>query len=209
MDEYLLYDLISQGENEGLDFKSELNLDSDAAKAEFIKDVISIANSAIKGRNFIGYLLIGIADNGNVIGIDNIEEERIHQIVHRYIRPVVKLDCSLIYSSKNGVSIGVIKITGENRPYSVVGPISKLNQDDIFVRQGSITTKASTDEILGMHNEMEDHKFVSRYFKAANSHFKLERYEDALISINEAIKILAYYGKFPFSCEGFFQIIRY
>ena len=37
--------LVVKGENEDIDFKRELNLDLASEKAEFIKDVISIAKS--------------------------------------------------------------------------------------------------------------------------------------------------------------------
>ena len=46
MDEFELMALIAEGEHDGIDFKRELHLDSKQDKGEFVKDVLSIANSA-------------------------------------------------------------------------------------------------------------------------------------------------------------------
>ena len=64
MDETQLFQLIAEGENERIDFKRVLDLDSAAGKAEFVKDVISLANSA----SDTGFMLIGVENNGTIVG---------------------------------------------------------------------------------------------------------------------------------------------
>jgi predicted HTH transcriptional regulator len=56
MNESELLQLIATGECEYIDFKRELNLKNSKQKAEFIKDVVALANSTKPN----GYLLIGI-----------------------------------------------------------------------------------------------------------------------------------------------------
>jgi hypothetical protein len=56
-----------------------MKLESAEEKAELIKDLISLANSAIEKA----YSIIGIDNKSNSIGADNLEEERIQQIEKR------------------------------------------------------------------------------------------------------------------------------
>src|SRR5262245_45761486 len=107
MNELEVMTLISQEENESLDFKRKLHLDSKIDKGEFVKDVISIANSATDNR---GHIVIGIDDDKTPIGVDKIEEERIQQIVQSYIRPIINVKCFLFpINGQNSILIGIIE----------------------------------------------------------------------------------------------------
>ena len=89
MDESQLRVLIAEDESERLDFKRELRLDSARTKAEFIKDVISLANSAPN----VGYLIIGVDDAKLVVGTDELPEEQIQSVCDTYITPPVSVRC--------------------------------------------------------------------------------------------------------------------
>jgi predicted HTH transcriptional regulator len=105
MDEAKVLSLISKGEDEHIDFKQELNLKLGSDKAEFIKDIISLAN-LMSGS---GYLVIGVDDDGNIIGIDKLEEEQIQHIGYTYIQPPAILSCFLVSLPSSGSkSVGVI-----------------------------------------------------------------------------------------------------
>ena len=122
MDETTLMTLIAEGEAIGrVEFKRELHLDRAEEKAEFIKDVISLSNSAPQNK---GYLLVGIDNNKYIAGTHELEEERIQQLVHSHIRPSLKLRCTMMSTSApNLPSVGVIEIEGIERPYRVSIPI--------------------------------------------------------------------------------------
>ena len=187
MDETRLLALIAEGENNGVDFKRELHLDSARDKAELVKDVISIANS----RQDIGYLLVGVDDCKYMVGIDALEEERIQQIAQVYIDPPVALRCSLVSTSAPSFpSIGVIEIQAGHRPHRVRRDIDRLKQDDVYVRRGSVVAKATPDEIIEMREPETGLRRESReYVQAAERHLKLGNLEQAYQAYSAAILI--------------------
>ena len=73
MNEIQVFALIAEGENVQIEFKRELELTVARSKAEFIKDVIALANTA----QDTGYLLVGVDDNKMLIGTRPLEEEQI------------------------------------------------------------------------------------------------------------------------------------
>src|SRR5688572_29063216 len=113
MDEFAVLTLIAEGENERIDFKRELNLRSADEKAEFIKDVIALSNSA----SDVGYLIIGVSNSKQYVGIDKLEEEQIQQVAYTYIEPAVKLRCELVpISSPFPLLVGVVEVQRSVRP---------------------------------------------------------------------------------------------
>jgi predicted HTH transcriptional regulator len=123
MDEIDLMVLIAEGENERLDFKRELELHSGKGKAEFVKDIISLANSA----SGVGYLLVGVDDNKLIIGAAHLEEERLQQISSTYVTPPVHLRCySLHLEAPDFSLVGVIEIRAFQRPHKVARAIDSL-----------------------------------------------------------------------------------
>jgi len=147
MEEKEVLSLIAEGENKRIDFKRELDLESGKGKAKFVKYVVALANSAPGG----GYLLIGVDDDKSIVGINELEEERIQQIAREYVEPPVVLRCVLVPMETFGSpSVGVIEVKATRRPHKVIRAIDTLNKDDVFVRRGSIVAKASLEEIRKM-----------------------------------------------------------
>lgn len=187
MNEPEVMTLISEGENESLDFKRKLNLESKIDKGEFVKDVISIANSASSNK---GYIFIGVEDNKSVVGTDQIEEERIQQIIHSYIRPIVNIRCFPIrINPQNPILIGVIEIVGTNRPYHVARPIGNLGQDDVFVRHGSVVTKATFEELERMRKETQLRQEAQKFVNTAEIHMRLSNFKEAINAYSKAIEV--------------------
>ena len=174
----ILMALIGEGETTGrADFKRELHLDKAEEKAEFLKDIISLANSA---PNHKGYLLIGVDDARYIVGIDDLEEERIQQLVHSHVRPSLTLRCTVVpVQAPNLPSVGIIEIEGTRRPYRVTIPIDKLKQDDIFVRHGSVVEKATPEEISRMEEESHSLKEAQRRSRAAETHLRLGNFRES------------------------------
>lgn len=73
---------ILQGEGEQLDFKNKISNESKIAKT-----LVAFANN--KG----GRLLIGVADDGHVVGVKNEDEERyiLEKAAHRYCKPAIEI----------------------------------------------------------------------------------------------------------------------
>jgi len=188
MDEIQVLSLIANEENENLDFKRQLNLDSATQKAEFIKDVIAIANSSSERGN----LLIGIANDKQLVGIKDLDEERIQQIAHSYISPSVKLSCFIIpISTPTLTLIGVIEITPGKKPHKVARPIDRLRQDEVFVRRGSITTNANPDEIIEMDKLSSSlEHLVLQYTQSAEIHSKTNNWRFAIKSLTKALELI-------------------
>lgn len=207
MDVKELLSLIENGEKSSIDFKLILDLTTARSKAELIKDVIALANSNRDG----GYLLIGIADDKAIIGIQNLEEERIQQICHTYITPPVNIECTLKqmgleHASKN---IGIIFIRPTIRPHKVSKSIESIEQDMVFVRRGSTITKASPEEIISMtHEDSLLSREVNQYIKAAKIHYKVGNYENALSAICRAIEIHPDVDLFIFRAKVYVELSK-
>ena len=147
-----LFSLIQEGENTTVEFKRELDLITARGKSEFIKDIISIANSVSNA----GYIFVGIDDDKKIVGILDIEEERLQQIAHTYINPSVALTCALVpvqSATSPELLVGIVKITPTQKPHKVARSIDQLHQNEVLVRQGSMVTRASPEEIIRMNNQ--------------------------------------------------------
>lgn len=148
MDEKEVLSLIAEGENKVVEFKRQLSLTSAKEKAEFIKDIIALANSSPDAA----YLLIGIDDDKYVVGIDQLFEEQIQYIAHTYVTPPVDLRCLLVpITAPNLPTVGVIAIKATSKPHKVARATDKLEKDEVFVRRGSVVLKASPEDIIRMY----------------------------------------------------------
>lgn len=186
MDDFKVLALIADGEGNKTDFKRELDLNSADSKAEFIKDVVSLANTAVPN----GFLLIGIDDNKYIVGTNKMEETRIQQIASTYIDPPVTIRCFLVpITTSSGLpSVGVIEVFGNKRPHKVTRAIGNLNQNDVFVRRGSIILKASPEEIIDMHYKTQNRDDLPRYISTAATHIKAGNYMSAITMYSKAIE---------------------
>jgi tetratricopeptide (TPR) repeat protein len=165
-----------------------LHLDTAENKAELIKDVISLANSAPGNR---GYILVGVDNDKYIVGFDKLEEERIQQLVGSHIRPSVVVRCTLEPVDVPGLlTVGKIEIEGIERPYRVTIPIDKLKQDDIFVRHGSVVEKATPEEIRRMEEGSQSFKEVGRRLRIAEKLVSLGNLEEAIDVYTQAIKLM-------------------
>ena len=97
-----------------LDYKEDLLLAKDGDKAEFVKDVIALANNGE-----IAHIITGVEDGtGRPVGLKTHHTvEQINQILKDKCDPPISVE----YIEKNilGYDIGVIEVKGENPPYIV------------------------------------------------------------------------------------------
>ncbi|MDH0427545.1 transcriptional regulator [Stutzerimonas xanthomarina] len=149
----LLSRLRYRSEGPDIDFKSaqyRFNGGSEADKAEMLKDILAIANSWREGA---GYILLGFKDNrphpAEVVGIqDSIDDSRIQQFVNSKVKP--KLTFSYEEHLYEGMTVGVITIPKQKRPFYLTNAYGRLKSNVVYVRRGSSTDEAEPPEATAM-----------------------------------------------------------
>ena len=130
--------LVKQGENQHVEFKQMLRLDSESDKEDLARN---IAAMAVYG----GYILFGVTDDGKICGLDLSRPpkkicEQIHQIVESRCLPPVSFECK--WYNIEGKLILVINV-----PKSEHG-IHQLIKDKRFpIRRGIRVDYATYPEI--------------------------------------------------------------
>jgi len=122
-----------------LDYKEDLPLAKDGDKAEFVKDVIALANS---GQ--VAHILLGVEDKtGRLVGFKTQHTpEQLNQILKDKCDPPISVE----YVEKDvlGYAIAVIEIRGDNPPYIVSvpdkfgGPLSANPDKSFFIQRGTV-----------------------------------------------------------------------
>ena len=135
-----IIELIKKAEEDPtLDYKEDLLLETDGDKAEFVKDIISLANS-----RKVAHILLGVEDKtGRPVGFKTHHTaEQLNQILKDKCDPPISVE----YVEKNilGYAIGVIEFEGENPPYIVSvrdrfgGPLSANPDRSFFIHRGTV-----------------------------------------------------------------------
>lgn len=134
-------------ENEVVELKETVNID-------FKKEIIAFANT--NG----GTIYVGIADDGEVVGVENIEKEM--EKISNLIRDGIKPDL-FAYTSIERVKYGqkeVLKVNvfrGDKRPYHLSD--KGLKPSGVYVRHGISSVPASDEMIRQMLRESDGTTF--------------------------------------------------
>jgi hypothetical protein len=148
--------LVEEWETTSVDFKRELYLDTADQKAEFIKDVLSLATTKASGRRWM------------IIGFDNkthgyhgapdssITQDRIEQILSRYSAPNAEVRY-LEVDYRLG-KVGKLEVVRDptKLPYKValsIGDKKRVETGQIFVRHGSQVEEPTLDELNALIEE--------------------------------------------------------
>jgi hypothetical protein len=133
--------LIIEKEDEGptLDYKEDLNLQTDGDKAQFVKDVLSLANS---GQT--AHIIIGVEDGTRkLVGIKTKHKaEQLNDILKGKCDPPLTVE----YAEKTilGNEVGIVEFIGDNPPYIVsvtdqFGGIPTSNpQKSFYICRGTV-----------------------------------------------------------------------
>lgn len=149
-------DEIIEFENEStyIDFKA---VEYDKEKHEdFLKDIISMANSDFVGAK---YIIVGIKLKGDgsrsYLGLDRLTDSATYQqLVSDKIEPELTIDYSS-YDFK-GVRLGIFTILNcDNKPYIIKNQYKKLTSGDSFIRVGTHQRKLNRSDL--------DKIYVSKY----------------------------------------------
>lgn len=136
-DNQLIRDLIQQGENEKLEFKSNLQ------KEAIAKVLASFLNT--KG----GRLIIGLEENGGVVGIKNagVQSQELRQYLVQSIVPDSPIDIDVI--EIKGKELVICKVQeGTKQPYIFDGTI--------FYRNGAHTRKATSAQVSALISQRQE-----------------------------------------------------
>ena len=118
------------------------------------KEIIAFANCAG------GKLYIGVADNGEIVGVDNADEvtQQISNMVRDAIKPDVTMFVHYDTIEQNGSHIVVVDVQrGTNRPYYLAK--KGLRPEGVYVRQGTSSVPATDTAIRQMIKETDGDSF--------------------------------------------------
>lgn len=179
-----------QYESERIEYKSQMIED-------LYREVIAFANS--NG----GVIYIGIDDQGNLIGIDNVDETytRITNGIRDAIAPDVTMFVRYILQDNKVIQIEVGE--GSYKPYYLKSKGMKPN--GVYVRHGASSVQASPDQIRKMIKESDGDNFeasrcmeqeltfhaAETAFKQYGVEFSVEKYRALGITKNDVFTNLA------------------
>jgi len=131
-----LLEIISNGENSGVEFK----LDK-IRPEQLAKEVVAFAN--LKG----GIIILGVSDEGQITGIKkkNLEEWIMDTVFGRYIHPVIIPFYEEIIIDKKRIAVITIG-PGTSKPYVV----RNNNRENLYIRIGSISKLATREQQAGL-----------------------------------------------------------
>ncbi len=155
--------LVAEWETTSVEFKRELHLDTADQKAEFIKDLIGLANTQASGQR---WLIIGFDDKARAYYSHpdaSVTQNRIEHILADYIEP--NLDVRYEVMSYKSGKVGVFEVLRDPKklPYKVakslgdksLGAKCRIAENQIFVRHGSQTESPSDLELDALYREAE------------------------------------------------------
>lgn len=146
MDRKKLLKLISKDEGPKLDFKQQLELDTESSRKELAKDVCAIANS--KGGR--GYVIFGIEDKTKkIIGIDRNRfpnEEQLQQVISSRTEPPIPVSLDTLEIEDKTIAVLTI-YDGDQKPYQV------RENGAFYIRRGSTTDTMRKQELVSAFHE--------------------------------------------------------
>ncbi len=154
-------ELVAEWETTSVDFKRELHLNTADEKAEFFKDVLSLANTKASGRR---WMIIGFDNRSHAYygpPDQSINQNRIEQVLSMYTTPCVDVRYEAV-DYRDG-PIGMLEVLRDSKkiPYYVaksIGDKKRIEQGDIFVRHGSQVEEPTPTERQRLSDEGDQAK---------------------------------------------------
>lgn len=149
----VIRDALADWETTNVDFKRELGLDRDAAKAEFVRDVLALANTKSSGRRF---LIVGFGDQSRELEVafdPRVTQERMEQVLTAWAEPRPAIKLAKVQWNE-GVA-GVVEVFRDPAmlPYLAKKSAGKLKADIVYVRHGSHSEPATDTEREALQQE--------------------------------------------------------
>ncbi len=156
-------ELVAEWETTSVDFKRELHLDTADEKSEFIKDVLSLANTKASGQH---WMMIGFDNRTHAYHgspDQRIDQNRLEQVLSVYTTPIVDVRYE-IADYRDG-PVGMLEVLRDPKklPYSVarsIGDRKRIEQGDIFVRHGSQVERPTSLELQALQVEGDQARLI-------------------------------------------------
>lgn len=169
-----------QREEEGrdLDYKQDLYLETDGDKAEFVKDVLALANSAE-----VGYIVTGVEDDTwQPVGIrEHHKQIRLNDVLKGKTDP--PLEVEYFEHDANGLTHGMVTIKAADPPYLVAvhdrygGKLSTAPQKQSHIVRGTIYVRIQ-DKNEGASRVHVDEMYKATYGRENQAREALKRFVD-------------------------------
>lgn len=151
--------LVAGGETANVEFKRELALDNDRRKAEFVRDVLALANTNVSGPR---YLIVGYEPRElrfHAPVDPNLTQDRMEDILNAWTEGAPGIRFSRVNAAEGSVGVLEILPQGDRIPYRPrKGQGKTLRPGEVFVRHGSHVehpTEAEEQELLGRSGPTE------------------------------------------------------
>lgn len=146
-----LREIIDSGESQTVEFKRKFS-----SEVKIAKEIIAFANT--QG----GWLLIGVDDDGSVVGVRS-EKEEIDLIKHvcsYYIDPEIEPEISIVNIEYKDVVVVAVQ-ESEEKPHRLTvdshgAVIAKQHEQPVYVRQGSAALQASKEVVKVLEGSNHD-----------------------------------------------------
>lgn len=153
MTDDLIDGLLYRTEGSDLDFKAEqyaLSGEDNETKSELVKDILAMANAWREGP---AYILLGFKEEKpnapQVVGISELHDDaHFQQLVNSKVTPKIQFNYEV--RSYRGVTVGIITIPKQARPFFAPRTWGRVLANTVYVRRGSSTATALPDEIAKM-----------------------------------------------------------
>ena len=158
----LLDNLLKDGETPTVEFKQELHLDNKPQRAEFVKDVLSLANTKASGERF---LIVGFDDKSlryHHAPDPKITQEKIEAALKEYSAPAVRVQYAEV-NFRDG-KVGKLEVfrDKQNLPYRATKTVRSepkgklhLKEAAVYVRFNSLIMEADEQEIERLKQESD------------------------------------------------------
>ena len=135
-----------------LDYKQDLVIEKDKDKAEFIKDVLALANSG-----YPSYIVTGVKDKTwEPIGISkSYKQIQLNQILQYRTDPPISVE--YVEMKLNNIKHGIVKIAGDNPPYLVMvkDKFGGIQKGTVFTRNIDMNEGARRTDLDQMYSKVD------------------------------------------------------
>ena len=151
-------DLVEDWETTSVDFKRELKTRTKDEKAEFVKDILGLANTQASGKR---WLIVGFDDKNRAFHSapdPSLSQGHLEQVLAAYTDPPVEIRYDVVEHYQGLVGRVQVLRDPTKLPYRVarsVGDKKRIAKGQVFVRHGSQTEEPTFRELEALRAEGE------------------------------------------------------
>lgn len=149
--------LVAEWETTSVEFKREVYLDTADQKAEFIKDVLALANTRVSGRH---WLIVGFDNNTHSYARapdPKVTQDRIERIIANHTSPCVDVKYEVVEYQAGPVGLLEVLRDPKKVPYrvakTITGDKKSIVEGTVFVRHNTIAEPPTPAEELALQEE--------------------------------------------------------